>query len=342
MEEKIGDTTMKAVGTLMTTLIILIISVVLGIGVVLYGTSLSEPLGMKKIHVETFTFDIDIKKEIVNDSAYPILVTNNNGEYLVLGEGKDFIVNLTPEQQNSLYITVKTTGYDVDQEQTFRTNQGELTTCATSEIFNDGNRYVVCGINNDNWHFKYGNHISFVSYVHKNKPENKPLPIIYMNKTGVNMSNQPQLPYNPPEIVAPLQLENNHQQDKNGQLWWTDINGTDNCKIYKYDTNNIGGLYSYTYNGVGCTVYQIYKFDKMRYEMEHKSDDTLTEGTRLQMKWNGTMDYELKTIISQQEKIINDENIQLCLEVVKSPNNWVEIGKYLTQRGVNCTGLEIK
>lgn len=145
-----------------------------------------------------------------------------------------------------------------------------------------------------------------------------------------------------------------HLQGEKGQLWWTDINGTHNCKVYRYQSGG-DGFYSYSYNGVGCSDYQAHKFDKVQYAMDHPSNEQLTEetnvctvgfgcpnnatsaltyGTEMQMLWGEIQD--------QNKKILENQNIMMCLEVVKNPDTWVQVGKYLTERGINCTGLDIK
>ena len=66
----------------------------------------------------------------------------------------------------------------------------------------------------------------------------------------------------------------------------------------------------------------------------NNATSALTYGTEMQMLWGEIQD--------QNKKILENQNIMMCLEVVKNPDTWVQVGKYLTERGVNCTGLDIK
>lgn len=352
---------MREQSKVLITLSILIVSVVIGICVVLFGTE-----NIKEIHVQTYTIDTDINKTIRDDNVEPILLTTPDGiNYFVQGVGTNFFVNLTPDQQSSSYIAVRTKGFDVDREQTFMQNEGELNTCAESEIFGDGKRYFTCGINQNNWQFKFGNHISFLLYVHKSKLENQTLPTVYMNQTGVDTSQ---------DIIS------------------NNVTLNDGCKtIFEYNKATLQDTREYTVSGNctnvdlpllqkyvkqfltekskeltsseeltqgtnACTVGFDCPKNTSKYYTEIKEVPPLTEATNCisggpcnppvdNQECSGiTMELceQNKVIIQQQKEILSNQNIQMCLEVVKNPDSWVSIGKYLTERSVNCTGLDIK
>lgn len=81
-----------------------------------------------------------------------------------------------------------------------------------------------------------------------------------------------------------------------------------------------------------CTV----GFDCPPSVQKESTDDTQCSGITMQLCEQN------KKIIEQQKEILNNQNIELCLQVVKSSSDWETIGNYLTTRGITCQGLTWK
>lgn len=44
-------------------------------------------------------------------------------------------------------------------------------------------------------------------------------------------------------------------------------------------------------------------------------------------------------LILQNKQMLENQNVELCLQVTDHPDTWIQIGNYLTERGIQCKGL---